>query len=308
MATKKGRAKAPAPSSPALVRFTSAFVLEALSMNAVFVDFKGHEFIEGALRALQQEAGERTVREEERGVLISVRNRSVAELERLADWAVRVALLEPSGRLAEDDWALRLSEELIESDSRTRSHGGDHGPWDDALGFFDFWLELADESLYKVPFSAADLALLPAPPLAAIPGNLIAALGLAKLDHACRRWDSNDALGAACGLGIAWECAAIAVRLNEAYVTDCFESFSATAKARFLARARHEKSPQSEAKRQVKGRWQEWQDGTTAFDSDTAFAEAMVDEFRTVLRSVRVITGWCTSWKREQNTTTLRAD
>ncbi|WP_124843100.1 hypothetical protein [Burkholderia cepacia] len=69
------------------------------------------------------------------------------------------------------------------------------------------------------------------------------------------------------------------------------------------AKLRHQSSPKAAAKSAVKSCWDDWQrarsSGRDTYKNNADFARDMYDKYGDVLKSTKVIEGWCTKWTKE---------
>ncbi|RQU92480.1 hypothetical protein DF040_12790 [Burkholderia cenocepacia] len=78
------------------------------------------------------------------------------------------------------------------------------------------------------------------------------------------------------------------------------------------AKLRHQSSPKTAAKSAVKSCWDDWQrarsSGRDTYKKNADFARDMYDKYGDVLKSTKVIEGWCTKWTKERKGAQLSAD
>lgn len=67
------------------------------------------------------------------------------------------------------------------------------------------------------------------------------------------------------------------------------------------AAAKLANDPRQHAKEDVYRHWQAWQAGTEPYESQAAFARAMLAEWSNVLKSQPSIEAWCRQWKKKKN-------
>ncbi|WP_157692701.1 hypothetical protein [Burkholderia sp. ABCPW 11] len=78
------------------------------------------------------------------------------------------------------------------------------------------------------------------------------------------------------------------------------------------AKLRHQLSPKAAAKSAVKSCWDDWQlarsRGCDTYKKNAEFARDMFDKYGDVLKSTKVIEGWCTTWTKEKANTNQAAN
>jgi hypothetical protein len=65
-------------------------------------------------------------------------------------------------------------------------------------------------------------------------------------------------------------------------------------------KAKKDKDGKQNARRDVKEWWEKWQQDPSLYDSQAAFALAMLDKHDGILKSTKVIERWCTEWKKQK--------
>lgn len=271
------------------------------------VDFEGRWFADGLLEVLVAEARQLKLRMDNilaaagGGPRIEPEDRTVEEIESLAAWGASLAvnMLRKRGEYVGSALDIRT---LLTDYSRVTDGDIHTTAWINVLDYFADWPERSPRAFYashlrgKACRSDADESLM------ATPGNLLCALGFAKLDLCLTRAGTTDCETAMLDLSTAWECALGATELNDQAVRRFSLAEGFKFRNRRLAQLRHAKDGDGKqaAKRSIRELWVEWKTkAPDRYRSNAAFARDMLDKF-TVLTSNKVIEGWCTDWSEEK--------
>ncbi len=174
-------------------RFESHFMIEQLdrATEAAIADF---QFAVKAFEALQRES--RVISFE---VTVVEGNRSRVALQSLVDWALWLA--------KETAFNQHNSTTLKTPDDCEKS-------FSELIALFEYWPETEPQTFYQRYIAGEDCPSLRHAAYHATPGNLMAALGLAKLDRALLHAQKNQPRMALLRLSDAWECHRVAQLLN----------------------------------------------------------------------------------------------
>ena len=218
--------------------------------------------------------------------------REAHELERMIEWAATLASDHIAAVPGNEDIAKITLAAILEDETDDY-----FGPFARVARFFEGLAHHTDardrpwHGYYLEGNGKADAA------LQVTEGNLLAALGIAKMDRAFLCWERGELGRAAANVGMAWHCALIASSLNQSHLSDhYFVHRLPKIHGAFLARKRHLQDPKQQAKAFVFECWQAWQKAPGQYPSVAAFARGMLDKQPDTLTSEIVIARWVRHW------------
>lgn len=275
-------------------------------------DFSGFEYAESLLQELFKGVEKLPVSKDPEpmpvddsgvspGGFLRPESRPIEEIEHLAEWAADLVLRAYKADgifVGKSHNIASLLDDYTRQDVDVRSLS----VWDNVISFYKYWPETDRKGFLKGPIRGDDCRNESDARLDAVPANLVAALGFAKLDRCLTRVERGATDLSLIDLGLAWECAYVAAELNESLVDDYFAKRRATYQAQHLARIKHAKDRDGKqaAKRVIRELWEDWRNNAPQrYKSKAAFARDMSDKFLE-LKSTKVIETWCTLWSAEK--------
>jgi len=227
-------------------------------------------------------------REDDKGIHISMFDRTTIEICELVDWTVSIF----NRTVAKELRSRALSVQEVLRGEPTREGWSSR---DSLRLMFEGWGEGLDEwgtdyvSTEIFPFTAVEDPL-------ATPGNLCAAFGLALLDHALLIGNSPEGDNVIETYGAAWHFALTARSLNRQDMGHQFDLKVHSARMSQAAARRYAKDPKQAIKAEVKECWERWKVQPDSYPTKAAFARAMLDKWPDDLTSETVICKWVRNW------------